>query len=428
MISKISITIKNKLNQEYYKNILTVAMGVFFTQFLIVILSPILTRYYSKESFGTIALFLSFVNIFTVISTGRYENAIVLPKDDSRARNLFVFLILLLVGITFIYYVVIFFIGADNLVAWANFESGIWIFSLPLLILLNALFFVARNYLVRNKKYKTTTYAGISKSVVLNIILLIGCVLTPHPIYFLVANILSQLFETVYLIYCIHKEEKNMLADVNTESVKRVLKEYKNFPKYSLPGDLINVYTTQNSTILLASFFSDAIVGLYSITQRVLGIPIKLISGSTLEVYKQKAAEEYAKNKDCSSLFISTLKTLVLMSLLPTIILMAFSPFIFSLVFGEEWIKAGYYARYLSIMFFFQFTCSPLGFTLLIANKQKTNLFWQIGLLILSTIAIYLGYILKSPDMSILLYSIAYSIMYIIYLYLSYKASKRKEI
>ena len=112
---------------------------------------------------------------------------------------------------------------------------------------------------------------------------------------------------------------------------------------------------------------------------------------------------------------------------MPAILIAIFSPVVFEWVLGSEWKQAGFYARYLSIMFFFQFTVSPLGYTLLIAGKQKLNLIWQVVLLLITSAALMFGYLNKSADQSVLLYSIAYSLMYILYFFLSLSSASPKK-
>ena len=95
-----------------------------------------------------------------------------------------------------------------------------------------------------------------------------------------------------------------------------------------------------------------------------------------------------------------------------------------SFFFGDQWEMSGYYSRYLLIMFCFQFSVSPLSYTLFIRGWQKYDLYWQISLLILTSIGIYVGYYFNSADYAILGFSIAYSIMYLVYLKLIYNAAK----
>lgn len=416
--------VKTSGKNEYLKNIFTIAGGVFVTQLLTVVISPFLTRIYDPEIFGMVAAFFSLVNVFAVIFTLRYENVIVIAGSELEAKNILKISLLNILFFSGLTTLIFFFLININLLSFFSRLNASWFFYIPIFTALNSLFFVFRNWLVRKKSFRLISTAGIYKSLSLNSILIIGGIISPRPDVFLFANLVAQSLETFYLYYRINKLDVSVFRDFNFKSILIDLKKYKNFPKYSLPADLINVYTSQNPIILLTVFYDLSVVGFFSITQRILGIPIKLISSSTLEVYKQKASEDFVEKGDCREAFLKTFKYLGSVALIPAILIYFLSPILFKIVFGEEWIQAGLFAKYLSIMFFFQFTISPLGFTLLIAGKQVWNLFWQVGLLFVTTFCLYVGFLNHSVDLSIFYFSIGYAVMYILYFIISFKASK----
>ncbi|SMD44064.1 Membrane protein involved in the export of O-antigen and teichoic acid [Aquiflexum balticum DSM 16537] len=419
--------IRKLLKNDYLKNILTIAGGVFATQFLTVLLSPVLTRIYSPETFGIITIFLSVVNVLSVIVTFRYENVLVISSKDEDIKSLIGYLVFfILISLSFLGL----FITLTPLTFFSFLfkkEYLTWIYLVPLLVGLNAFFYVFRNWLNRKKLYRKIALGGIFKSLILNSILVFGGIWSPKPEVFLFANILAQLTETFYLFYKTHQLEGGLFKGFDLSEGWIIVKENINFPKYSLPADIINVYTSQNPIVLLTAFYGLTPVGYFSVTQRVLGFPLKLVASSTLEVFKQKASEEFNSIGDCRGTFVRTFKYLSFIAIIPTVLIAIFSPILFEWIFGAEWEQAGYYARYLSIMFFFQFSVSPLGYTLLIAGKQKLNLIWQTVLLLVTSAAIVVGYFNESADQSVLLYSMAYSIMYILYFFISLSSATSKK-
>ncbi len=62
--------------------------GTGIAQAIPIAIIPILTRMFSPEDFGLLALYAACVSILGVVATGRYEIAIMLPKDDEDARLL----------------------------------------------------------------------------------------------------------------------------------------------------------------------------------------------------------------------------------------------------------------------------------------------------------------------------------------------------
>jgi O-antigen/teichoic acid export membrane protein len=412
---------------EYYKNILTVAGGVLFSQLLTILISPFLTRVFSVESFGLIALFLAVTNILTVVSTLRLENAVFLPNSVDKAKSIF--------NITFSIGLIFFLITSTAISIYSEFyvvrlfegENNFWISWLPTIVLLNGLFFLFRNWLQREKKYQKTTVGAIYKSISLNSFLVIGAFFSNSPKIFLFGNIFAQFVETTFLFFEIRRLNRCQFEVPKKTEITKTLREYRVFPTINLPSELLNVYTNQNPIILLAYFFNSSVVGWFSLTQRVIGIPVKLISSSTLEVYRQKASEEFNQIGTCDRTFKETAQFLFATALVPTAIVAIFSPILFEFVFGKDWLSAGYYGRYLSILFLFRFVSSPLGFTLIITGKHKWNLYWQASLLIVTSVGITIGFFFKSADLSVLLFSIGYSIMYLVYFLLSYKASLGKK-
>jgi len=402
----------------YFKNILTLMSGVLLSQIILFFGSLLLTRIFSPEDFGLAALFLSIVNIFTVISTFRYEHSLVLPVSDIDAFD-----IMSITRKIILFFCVVIFVGViifGNVVTsfFSKTELNFWLYFLPLMILVNAFFSIYRSWLVRVKKFKRISVGALIKSSSLTACLIIGGLLFKNVLVFLFANIVGQLLETVYLHYAIKGKESSF------GNGKAQLKKYINFPKFSLPADLISVYSSQNPILLFSVFFGDYVVGQFSLTQRVLAIPIKFISGSTLEVYKQKASEDYNNYGNCLKIFKSTFKSLFLIGIIPTGIMFFFAPILFEILFGSEWRDAGIFAKYLLMMFFLQFSISPLSYTLYIAGKQNYNLYWQIMLLITTSIGIFMGVLNNSVDISIIGFSIAYSFMYIVYLVMIYYSAK----
>ena len=154
---------KELLKNDYLKNILTIAGGVFATQFLTVFLSPVLTRIYSPETFGIITVFLSVVNVLTVTVTLRYEYALVICRKDDEAKNLMGYLVVfILTSLT----ILGFFLSLAPLKIFSFLfqeEYLFWLYHVPSLIGLNAFFYVFRNWLNKETCRKIALEAFINR-------------------------------------------------------------------------------------------------------------------------------------------------------------------------------------------------------------------------------------------------------------------------
>lgn len=72
----------------FFRNIATLITGTTVAQAIPIAISPILTRIYTPEEFGPLALYISITSIFSVIATFRYELTIVQVQCDEDAKSL----------------------------------------------------------------------------------------------------------------------------------------------------------------------------------------------------------------------------------------------------------------------------------------------------------------------------------------------------
>lgn len=85
-------------------NVATLSTGTVISQIIVVAVSPLLTRLYSSSDFGVYALYLAIASVVTVIATGRYELAIVLPKADEDAAHLILLSLIINFCVCFLFF------------------------------------------------------------------------------------------------------------------------------------------------------------------------------------------------------------------------------------------------------------------------------------------------------------------------------------
>jgi O-antigen/teichoic acid export membrane protein len=228
----------------------------------------------------------------------------------------------------------------------------------------------------------------------------------------------------ISLFFIIRSKIVNKYFDFKGLPIKHVANEYKNFPKFDVPSVLLNVVANQVPLFALGKYFGLGVLGFYSLMYKVLMMPINLLSNTILDVFKQRATEDYNKYGNCQDIYVKTLKKLILLGIIPFSVLGIFAPDIFAFVFGEKWKVAGEFAQIMTPMFFLNFVVNPLSYTFFIVQKQKLNMIGQFLLLCLTLISIYFGIKFDNEYTIVIAFSISYSIIYIIYIILSYQFSK----
>ena len=103
-----SIIKKFCMQGDFIKNTFFLISGAGLSQLIPFVFSPILTRLYTPEDFGRLAIYMACCSIFSIVSTGLYEMSIMLPKADKKAINILGFICLLSLGFSTILFISLF--------------------------------------------------------------------------------------------------------------------------------------------------------------------------------------------------------------------------------------------------------------------------------------------------------------------------------
>ncbi len=414
---------KLKPKSEFSRNVLTLMIGTTIAQAIPIAISPILTRIYTPKDFGVFALFIAITAIFGSIANGRYELAIMLPKKDEDAINIFAlgFIITSFISILLLVLVVLFNDYFTKLLN--NEEISIWLYFVPLAVFLTGLWNILNYFNNRKKQYKDLAKVTIIKSIVTAIVQLSIGFVKQGATGLVSGQLLSQFFANTKLLRNIIKD-KILLTKISKVRVIALAKRYKDFPKYSMWAILANTLSQNLTNILISSFYSVATLGFYSLIQRVLGMPSALIGSSIGQVFFQQATKEKQETGKAIKTFNSTVKKLIIISLPSFTILFFIVEDLFAFVFGEEWKIAGTYAEIVIPLFLIRFVSSTVSGLMTVFEKQKNELLINFFLITTSLISI-----LAFSEFINFLYffTIFMSINYLVFLYYYYKLSKGKK-
>lgn len=413
-----------KPKSEFSRNVLTLMTGTTIAQAIPIATSPILTRIYTPEDFGVFALYMAIASIISVIATGRYEMAIMLPKNEKDVKSIVKLIMILLSTMTFIILLIVFFFNKPIADLFENPEISSWLYFLPISIFLAGLYQVYNYLLIREKNFKRLSKNKVIVSTANASTQLIYGFTISNGFGLLFGNIIGYI---VSIYFIIKSKVVNKYFHFKNNSIKEVAKEYQNFPKYDVSSVFVNVVANQLPLLALGKYFGLGVVGFYSLMYKVLMMPISLLSSTVLDVFKQGATEDYNKYGNCKDIYVKTFKSLVLLGIIPFTILGIFAPEIFSFVFGQNWKVAGEFAQIMTPMLFLKFIASPLSYTFYVAGKQKLNLIGQVILLALMIISAYIGVQFNDEYFTIVVFANSYSFVYIFYLLISFKFSKGRK-
>jgi len=411
---------KLKPKSEFSRNVLTLMTGTTIAQAIPVAISPILTRIYTPADFGLFALFVAITSIFASIASGRYELAIMLPKKDEDAINIFALGFILTSSLALILFIIIFLFNNNLAELLNNKEIGFWLYFIPVTVFFTGIFNLLNYFNIRRKKYKDIANATIIKSLVsATVQLSIGFI--QNGVSGLISGqILSQMFANMKLLKNIIKD-RILISRISKVKIIALAKKYKDFPKFSMWATLANTLSGSLANILISSFFSVATLGFYSLVQRVLSMPMSLIGNSIGQVFFQEASKEKQQTGRAISSFKKTVKKLIIIGVPSFGLLFFIVEDLFAFVFGEEWRIAGEYAEMLIPLFLIRFISSTVSGLLIIFERQRSELI--INIFLLTTSMLIVSFF---DDFITFLYVFTFfmSLNYIFFLLYYYKLAK----
>ena len=406
---------------EFSKNSAVLLGGTFLAQLIPVGISPILTRIYSPAEFGVLALFVSIAKIISVFITGRYESAIVLPKEDKGGVNL-LFVCLILTFVSFVLLTAFSLFFKSSLLALLNSEGmEQWLPWIPFTALLMAMIQVLNNWLLRNKKFK-----ALSSGKVVQAISTGGVQVSSFSGALVVGNISGQVVLIISYLKSSFAGIWALRSEVSRAEMWLNMKRYKNFPLVTSLHRFFDLLQSNVLISLISSLFSTAILGFYSLTTRTLLAPAALIGSAVGNVFYQKATSYHQNGLPILPLAQKVVLALLGLGFIGFGILFFAADLIFETVFGPEWVVCALYTRILTPWLFLNFISAPVSGLVNVLGEQRT--FFVIsafGNTIAVAVFAFVGWKYQDIQTSLFCFSGLMSAYTLVYLFSIFKALKK---
>jgi len=392
------------------------AGGTAIAQILNIATSPVISRLFSPDDFGVLSVYTSILSIVAVFATLRYEFAIPIAEDDKSAINVLA-LTLGSVGFISVLSLAVFSFFGDviaNLLNAQQMKPYFWLVSVG--ILASGIYTAFRYWAFRKKNFETITKTTVNQSVAHQAINLLWGFFIGGPIGLIVGTIVGRSAGIWTLSKDIRKDKTGLLKSISLRETMRLAKRYVKFPLYSSGSGALNMLGLQLPVLLLSSYFGTGVTGSFGFANRILGIPMHLIGAAIGDVFFGEVASISHSNPErILQLSRKLFGRLVLIGLVPFSVLAIFGPWLFSLVFGEVWIDAGVYARILSLTAFSRLAVTPISRVFNVFERQKLDMALnasRAGLVVL--VFIFSKGLNLSAEMTIVLYSLAMTFVYVL--------------
>lgn len=403
-------------------NVFLLMTGTAVAQLITILISPALTRVYIPENFGVFALFTSIVSVLSVVAAGRYELAIILPKEDEDGINVLVLCVLIafiVSGLTLFIFSVF---NTQITRGLGNQEISRWLYFIPLLTFLTAIFQSFKSWFMRKKQFKRLVISDVSQSGAKGAASLSLGFLNFGSAGLITGRLIGQSLATSILGWQSWKDNKDKRKFISKDKIIYNARKYKSFPKHQLFGALINSFELQMPVFAISLLFNNHLLGLYAFAFRIASIPLSLIAMSISTVSRKKVIDliHAGRGLDRYMENITFGLTLIAALLIGGIFLLAM---FFSQIFGEKWAYASNIIYVLIPMLFLGFISSPITLFSLV-DRNDLFLKREIVALFLVLIVFLLSHFFKIGFIyTIATYSVARSVIYIWTFFINFKLS-----
>ncbi len=379
--------LRKLLGNEFVRNVLTLLTGNTISQAIGLLSIPILTRLYSPEEFGAVALFISILSVCTVASTARYDSAIVIPRRNGHAFHLMAGSIMLVTAFSLVILIVIaaFHGQIAPLFGHTSFRGIIWL--LPLLVFLMGSHKSIQLWFNRNRYFKSIAINSVAQTSSQTALRLCRPLYTNGYWGLIVGLLVGEVIAWGLYVRKLLQTDYWRAKHLSLATTFRVFREYSNFPAYLLPMGIINTFSTNILVFSLSAIASSATVGLYERAWRVITLPLTLISSSFASVfYERMTRTQNPKRLFLASYFINL--GLATALLFPVFI---WGEAIFGFVLGPDWEVAGRMARVILPLTLFNYATACISNVFSVYSKNQVLLVWQIIYLILVVTWIFMA-------------------------------------
>jgi len=389
------------------KNAAIYLSGSLVAQLLMLAAIPILSRFYSPEDFGVFGLFSNVLSILGVAACLRFSLAIQLPRKNRHAAPvLFAGLLALLAICGAVLFVVT--IGRKTIATWLGAPAlANLLLLMPLSVLGYGLYELLNCWSTRCGRFATLAVSQVSRSAGV-----VGTQLSVATTFggglgLVSGQLFGQWVANGLLFVQILRADRRLLA--SGVSVKRICvqaRRYRTFPLHSAPQALLSAISQSAPVIMLGWFFAPAVVGYYVMAQRVISVPITLISQSLRQAMLPSISRRRHAGNEPGALLWKYTICLAVVGLPAVFVLFFYGEALFVFVLGNEWAEAGRYARWLILGLYAGMTNVPSVVVLTVLEKQKVQALYEALFLLARVLSIASAAWTKSVTSTVVLFSL----------------------
>lgn len=173
--------------------------------------------------------------------------------------------------------------------------------------------------------------------------------------------------------------------------VSKVFRANRAFITFQYPANIIENLSAQAPRLALSPLFGSTAIGLYAMTDKLLGVPLRLVGAPVGTVYFREASKRSLAGEDLAHFTLRVVVAIMALAYLPLVVTVIWGEPILAWLLGPEWAGAGALASILIVRQLFILLRTSVGMAWVVLDRQPVNLAISVLRLIIEVGALVAG-------------------------------------
>jgi len=344
-------------------------------QLLPFLLLPWLTRHYAAEDIGRWLVFAAVASNLATVACGRYEYALVLPRQAAVARWGLRACLALALGLALAVAVLVAAAGLAAAEGWS--PPGFAGLGLSWVWLVPAVAAAGASQALALWLNRCTSYAAIGQARVLAACLLAAAQwgLFFAPVAGTTALLLAQVLAGMAGALWLARHAgwpRPWVPRRQWPRLRALAWRHRQFPLVNAPHAFVNALQDTLVLGLVMAWEGPAAAGAFGLMLRVVMAPVSLVAGAWSEVLLGRLAARQRAGEALAPVVARSLRQLAGAGAVLAVAVLALAPWAFGLLLGEAWQEAGMWAAFLAPYAAGRLVVAPLTVLPMLRGRQST--------------------------------------------------------
>jgi len=361
-----------------------------------------LTRIFSADDYGLYSIFYSYIEVLIILSTCKYELAIVAADSDREADAVARYTLRLNALVSCLLLTLVLVLWLTGSLPGNFADLGWMVLLIPPMVFFCGTSRVYSFLFNRTHRYSTMALSetvNAASGALLKIGLgLLGVLQAGMPVGTVAGRAIGN---------AVYRLKMRQMQQVALAEQRAAARKHRNFPLYVSSKDFLNSFSSNLPFLWLALYFDRADVGLFALALTFTFRPINILNVAFEQVLYARTAEGVRERRSVSRMILRFL-LIVNAVALPIFVLAWFvAEPVFAFCFGGRWAGCGIYVRALLPWVYVMLSSTSLMFISNVFSTQRTEFIFYLVLLVLRIAAILTGIQAGSFLLAIRLYAAA---------------------